>query len=85
MPPHLRVLRDWVFVVSGGYKARACMDIDLAKSPCTGIDKLVRGAGCGNHDLAGSGFNRFVTNGEGGLSCLHDKDFFVGMALDTSS
>src|SRR5262245_4711679 len=54
------VLQGWAFVVPGGNKARAGMDIDLAKCPGTGIDKLVRDAGWGNHDLAGNGFNRFV-------------------------
>ena len=58
------------------------MDIDLAECICTGIDKLVRGEGRGNHDLAGSGVNRFVADGEGGLCCLDDKDFFVGMAVE---
>lgn len=57
------------------------VDVDLAKLPCAGIEKLMRHIGGRDDDLSGMGDQRFVAHREGAFPILDDENFLVGMGM----
>ncbi len=57
------------------------MDIYLPERTRAGIDEFVRRVWWNNRNLPGAGFERFFSDGKGGLALLDDKDFLVGMFM----